>query len=358
MARNPDYDMTFDCNAYDAFGVYGGGWLRTSVAIEGEFQGIGVIAEAMDLGDVLIQGTQIFSAVWEGSSLDLGNVSIEAEIIISPPVTNWVRWGEIGEFDFAIDRKNVAGEMPLDWPGAIYHIMKLDSSVMVYGSGGVTQLVPHNNFYGMKTLSRVGVKGQWAVGGDENMHLFVDKKGCLIMLTDKYTPLGYEEFFLPMTSPVLSYDPSEKMAYICDGTVGYVYSVEEQSLGSGPANVTGIGFANGYSYLIASGDMEVPLFEITSDTWDFETRGNKTIHEIEVGGDTEGRLEALVEFSKGLKQEFIGTGWRSMGPNGLLSVPCFGKDFRFSLRCPDPMSVKIDYIRVKGVIHNFSPIDV
>ena len=89
MARNPDYDMTFDCNAYDAFGVYGGGWLRTSVAIEGELQGIGVIAEAMDLGDVLIQGTQIFSAVWEGSSLDLGNVSIEAEIIISPPVTNW-----------------------------------------------------------------------------------------------------------------------------------------------------------------------------------------------------------------------------------------------------------------------------
>jgi len=357
MARNPDYDITFDCNGYDRFGVYGRGILDFGVDISGDLLGIGVIAGEMDFG-VDISGNAIFSSVMSGSSLDFGPVALEGEAVFSPPVTNWVRWGEIGEFDFAIDRKNVAGEMPLDWPGTIYHIMKLGSSVMVYGSGGVTQLVPHENYFGMKTLNRVGVMGQWAVGGDENIHLFVDKKGCLCMLTDKYVPLGYEEFLFPLTSPVLSYDASEGLVYICDGTLGYVYSVEERSLGKGPANVTGIGFSNGYAYTIGSGVFEIPEFEITSDLLDFENRGNKTIHEIEVGGETEGRLDVQVEFSKGLKQSFVGTGWRSVGPNGLVSIPCFGKDFKISLRCPNPMSVKLDYIRVKGIIHNFSPIDV
>jgi len=155
MARNPDLDMTFDCLGYDRLGNYGIGIISLGLDISGERAGISITGKVIDFG-LDVSGVEHFSTVLPGSAIDFGDISISADVIFSPPVDSLIKWSKIGEFDFTIDRQNLAGEMPMDWRGVIWAILKLGSGVMVYGSGGVTQLLPKANVYAMKTLTRVG----------------------------------------------------------------------------------------------------------------------------------------------------------------------------------------------------------
>jgi len=357
MARNPDYDITFDCEDYDPSGVVGQGRLLTHVAIAGDWIGIGIVATSLDLGDILIQGSSIFSAVWGGTSLDLEDIFIEGELAISLPVNNWVRWSDIGSFSFLIDRKNVAGEMPLDWPGTIYDVRKLGSSVMVYGSGGITQLVTKDNIFGMKTLTRVGIKGAWAITGTEHFHFFVDSRSRLWKMGDQMELLGYDEFLSLMTTPVLNYDESMNLLYICDGTYGYVYSLGDKSFGTGPTTITGIGYVNGSRYVIGSAAPSIPTFEIVTDILDIGSRNWKTLHELEIGTNLSGNLEAMVDFSNTLQGVFTSVGWKPISPEGVAFIHCAGKEFKVRVRNTTGAAIEVDYLRIKGVIHNYSPID-
>ena len=272
-------------------------------------------------------------------------------------LTSWIKWSDIGSFSFDIDRKNLAGEMPLDWRGEIYSIRKLNKYVMVYGSGGISQLIPQDNVYGLNTISKIGVKGRFSVTGDDTIHVFVDSKGRLCKLEDGVVVLGYAEYLSSMTSHVLSYDNLNRLVYICDGTSGYVYSVDDQSLGDGPINITGIGYSNGQSHVVTSGTINIPNMEVVTDILDFGSRKDKTIHEVELGTNLSGSLEASVDFSLSTAGSFVSAGWFPVTPDGIAYVHCFGKEFRVRVRCSTSASLDLDYMKIHGVTHRYNPLD-
>lgn len=69
-----------------------------------------------------------------------------------------------------------------------------------------------------------------------SFHLFITKGWMLWKLSDKVGEAGYEEYLADLNSPIISYDPLMHLAYICDGTDGYVFNCETYSMGAGPAN--------------------------------------------------------------------------------------------------------------------------
>ena len=101
----------------------------------------------------------------------------------------------------------------------------------------------------------------------------------------------------------------------------------------------------------------MPGFEITTDILDFGTRNRKTIKEIEVGTNLAGDLEVTIYYSIGINSSFNSTGWKIIASEGRLQFPCFGEDFKIGLRCQSAIPFKIDYIKIKAVIHEYSPLE-
>lgn len=354
MARNPDYDMIFNCAGIGPDGNYGQGYINFNFDIEGEWVGIGIIAGPIEFS-FDIEGTLNIGNVFYGL-IDFGQTIIpSADFYILPTQRNWVRWSDIGNIDFTIDRKNLAGEAPMPWAGTVYKILKLDKNVIVYGSGGVTQLAPVETVWGMKNILKVGIKSRHAVVGTEHAHLFIDTSGKLWFLSDKLERLGYEEFLSGMTNLIMSYDVINELIYICDGIKGYAYSVLNKSMGTCPVNITGVGYINGESYVISSGPLVYPAFEICSDILDVGNRNNKTIHSIEVGTDTPGVMQSRIDYSINHRSNLIQTEWAPITHEGISFNRCFGKEFKIRIKATQ--AVELDYIKVKGVIHDFSPID-
>ena len=191
------------------------------------------------------------------------------------------------------------------------------------------------------------------------MHFFIDKKGRLCKVDEQLTVLGYEEFLAGMLpSLVMSYDELNQLVYICDGVSGYVYSVRSLSLGTGPANVTGVGVQDGSLYVAASSAVSIDPFEMCTDIYDMGNRKNKTIHSIEIGIDLTQALYGAIDYRSDKSAAFASTPWVRVNPNGVTHLPCFGVEFRFRFKVLVYEQFDIDYIRVNGVLHNASYLDV
>jgi hypothetical protein len=290
-------------------------------------------------------------------------------MITTPAKSNWVKWGNIGSIDFTIWKDNIAGERPLDWKGWVYEIKKLGNKVVVYGQNGVSLLVPTGNTYGLHPVHDLGLKGKQAVSGSNSVHFFVDSNGVLFSLGENTMKaslfeasiypdrLDYSEYLSDMSNPVLSWDKSHKLLYICDGMLGYVYSPSNKSLGSGPINVTGVGEQSGTLYVGASSTIVTPAFEMCTDIYDMGSRKNKTISSFEIGTDASGDLWAAIDYRLDKAEAFKTTQWVRVNPNGIVNLPCFGVEFRFRLKQLVATYIEIDYIKVNGVIHNYSYLD-
>ena len=296
----------------------------------------------------------------------LGSVGGYIKIAISPTFSyitieamraNWVKWSKIGFLDFTIDQSNVAGERSVDWKGWVYAIKKLGNRVIVYGQNGVSIFKASDVYYGMETIYRIGLAGKGAVAGDDSVHFFVDTYGRLFRLDDKLVKLDYSEFLSLMNEPVLSYDKVNDLLYICDGIVGYVYGVKTGSLGQGPVNITGIDSQSGDTYVVSPSAIVTPKFEICTDIYDFGSRKLKTIDIIEVGSNLTDDLHASVDYRVSYRDNFTQIGWFLVNPDGKAFPKCYGVEFRFRLKSFIREYFELDYLRIKGNIHGFSPLD-
>ena len=303
--------------------------------------------------------------VWRSDNSATGDVAtITIEMATAIMLTelnkkNWVKWSNIGSIDFTIWKDNIAGERPLDWRGWIYAVKKLGNKIVAYGQNGVSLLAPVNNFWGLTTVSRIGLKAPGAVCGDAFTHFYIDKAGRLCKLGEQIEILGYEEFLDSMApSIVMSYDELNQLIYICDGEIGYVYSVRDKSFGRGPSNVTSVGTLNGDLYIGAASTITIDPLEICTDIYDMGNRRNKTIASIEVGTDVAQTMYGAIDYRLDKAVAFATTPWVRVNPNGITNLPCFGVEFRFRLKTLVYEQFEIDYIRVSGVQHLSSYIDV
>ena len=300
------------------------------------------------------QGEYIEGTLITADPIELTVVPNFAYYVIGKVICNWVSWSKVGRPDFTLDESNVAGKMPMRWTGCVYKIIRLNDSVVVYGSGGISIMIRKENVWGMETIRDIGIVSKDAAIGNKSEHYFVDSSNKLFKLNNEgLTLLDYSEYLEDLTDLVLSLDEDTGLLYLCDGTYGFVYDTKNNSFGQGPPQVTGIGNKSGTKYSIGPEDIEVPKLNIKTDIYDLGSRNNKTIKELQIGTDLGNKLEAMVEYRLRNDEEFRTTPWVKVSPNGMAHVPCFGLEFRFNLRAKIYEDIAIDYIKVMGTIHNY-----
>jgi len=331
--------------------------IEVELEITGEQLNQWIEAGTIDIEIEISYESYVIGLVISDCTIELEVVLVTYGFVLDTSRTGWVKWSKVGYLDFTLDESNVAGERPLDWKGYIYHIKKLGNKIVIYGQNGVTFFIPQGTAYGMETIYRLGVKNKGAMVGKDNVHFFIDQIGQLWKLDDKLTKLDYSEYLAPMTDIVMSYDLEKDLIYICDGTTGYVYSVGTRSFGRGPSNITGIGNQSGNIYAVSEGEIVTPKFEICTDVYDFGTRKAKTVYSIEVGSDLTENLHASVDYRTSYKDSFRQIDWFLVNPDGHAFPKCYGVEFRFRLRSFMYEYFEIDYLKIGGMIHDFSYLD-
>lgn len=331
--------------------------IEVELEITGEPLNQWIEAGSIDVELEIVHDDFVIGLVFDDCTLEV-EITIESYgMVIGTSRTNWVKWSKIGVLDFTIDESNIAGERPLDWRGYVYCVKKLADKIIAYGQNGVTVLKAVGINYGMETIYRIGVMGKGAVTGTEFEHYFIDTLGQMWKLGDKLVKLDYSEYLSHMSNPIMSLDINKNLIYICDGVRGYVYSTKDQSFGEGPVNISGVGSRTSNMYVAAPGPIVTPKFEICTDIYDFGTRKDKTVYSIEVGTDLTENLHASVDYKTSYKHEFVQIGWFLVNPDGFAFPKCFGVEFRFRLRSFLYEYFEIDYLKIGGMIHDFSYLD-
>lgn len=351
--RNTALDTTYDCLLLGNDGLPKG-IIPLAVAIEGTWHNKHIVAELFELA-ITNPGSIVLGKLFSSSGIIPITLSIvQADITLDSSKSNWIKWSNIGSLDFTIWKDNIAGERPLDWKGYTYSIKKLGSKVVVYGGGGVSFLMPSNNVFGLQTIDKVGLKGKHSVCGTDSEHYFIDRVGRLYSLTDSLSLLDYREYLSLLTSStVMSFDKINRIIYICDGIRGFVYSIDNKSLGEGPINVTGIDSQNGVFYVLASSTISNPMFEICTDIYDLGSRKSKTINSVELGTDTTNDLFVSIDYRHDKSQPFKTLPWHKVSPNGVTTLPCYGVEFRIRIKKTTYNYFELDYIRINGIVHNY-----
>lgn len=346
--RDPALDQTFDCKYTDVHGNKNAGIPVISISLAGIWLNRTIFADPVIV--TISQEGDWVAGILVAADPIIVTISLkDADVITELFKTNWVKWSDIGSLDFTIDRTNVAGERPLDWRGWVYSICKLGSKVVVYGENGVSILNPSGTYYGLQTVYRVGLKGKGAVSGDDSVHFFVDNLGQLWRFSEGLEKLDYSEYLSGMLDNlVLSWDAANKLLYICDGSQGYVYSQDSQSLGAGPVNVSGINSQSGSLYVVSPATIATPTFEICTDIYDLGTRKGKNIHSLEIGTDLTEALEAAIEYRIDKADDFAVTDWHVVDSRGFVYLPVHGREFRFKVKSDVYSYFEVDYITITG----------
>ncbi len=268
---------------------------------------------------------------------------------------NWAQWSDIGEMNFTIGKGHEAGRKVMEWSGWVWGIRKLGNRAIAYGENGVTALFPDPNDpkdYGSDEIYRVGLKGKHAVCGDDNAHFFIDNKGQMFGLAEGLTLLDYSEYLSPMAANlVMSYDIESGLIYICDGSLGYVYSTRTGSLGEGPVNITGIYSQGGTLYVVAPADITIDPFEICTGIYDEGTRNSKSIHSLEIATDLTATLSAAIDHRLDKSAAFETTKWQTVDARGMVPIPVYCQEYRIRIKSSVYEYFEIDRIVVNRTIN-------
>jgi len=360
--RNPDLDIEFFCDEPDNAGNEDAGIPVLTVTLTGtwlnkSFAGVSddaIIPITLTPLGTYAEGVLVTTDTAINISITIPDEDAltGADFIIQGLKSNWVKWSNIGEMNFTVDKSNVAGERPMDWKGWVRCIKKLGSRAVTYGKNGVTVLTPSGVNWGMKTVHKIGTKGKNAVAGNESIHFFIDNKSQLFSLGESLEKLDYSEYLTVLgSSVVMHYDAESDLVYICDGTYGFVYSPKDESLGKGPVNIAGLGSQDGTLYVTAPAAITTPAFEVCTDIYDLGSRNCKTIQSVEFGTDTDETLYGSIDYRKNTSDSFSQSSWKIVHGNGVLWQTVFGREFRFRLKILTYDYLELDYIKVKGVMH-------
>lgn len=365
---NPDLDTFFDCLDNDSAGNPAVGITSITLSAQGEYVDITVqfaiasitlSATGSGVTGIMISDTDsvaeiVLSAISDGAYL----VSSEE---------NFIQWSKIGNLDFTIDNSNIAGKRPMPWAGMVYQIIRVPSGAIVYGANGITMVtpaqsagsqgdesIPDAHTYSPQSVYETGIKGKHCVIETTSGQFCIDLNGFLCKITaEGLNVIDFSEYFSSLTSDtIMSFDKVDNLIYICDGVLGFIYNIKDNSLCSGPANITGIGYKNNNSYFMASDNITIPAFEITSDIFDFETTRSKTIHSVEIGTNVSNILSIAFDYRNSKADSFSTTPWAVVNPKGQAYLPCYGKEFRFKLRINTYELFDIDWIKIHGDIND------
>ena len=328
-------DYIYDCALFDSSGINQQGVIVIEFWIGAEDTG-GIVEADPIIIEIDLLGNFVISEIVSASvitiEIEFGDGASSGFIPETVGMAT-VMWSSIGALDFTVWKDNIAGERPLDWAGTVYDIRKLNGKVVVYGSGGVSFLIPMANAFSLDTFYKVGLKGKGAVTGDDKKHFFIDNLGQLWKIGENFNKLDYSEFLSSLASTlVMHYDALNDLVYICDSTQGFIFNPMINSLGKCEPGVTGIGLRGSTRYIVSTAVLTLPLFNICTDTYDMGNRKLKTIHSIEVGTDTTKDLYASVDYRQDYRTEFKQLDWFPVTQDGIAYLNCVGTESQYSQR--------------------------
>lgn len=351
--RDPSLDQTFFCTFHNQ-GILKADAMLLGVFLNTTIYGAVMVAEGGLYGTyvagILIPSSQTILAA--NPELLYGGVGSSSSGVGEHAGSNWLRWSKIGALDFTQGRSNVAGQMPLPFKGTIYAILRRGGTIIVYAKNGVATLSPSGVAFGYTVLSNTGLKNKLAVIDTGDAHYYIDSKGRLYAVKDGPPALlDYREWLAGLGAVAMAFNPETRLLYIGDGTTGYCYNVDTESFGKGPATVTGAGIQDGTLYVVASGTMTIPNFEIQTDVTDFGTRKAKSIQSLEVGLDSTLTIQAAIDYRHNKQSAFLTTNWYTVDSRGQVFIACLGYEFRFKMKATAAGFFHVDSLRVNGVVH-------
>lgn len=262
-----------------------------------------------------------------------------------------VGWSKIGQFDFTIDKSNLAGHRSMGLGGVVLRVLQLGKMVIAYNSNGVQAYYPTSEpvvGFGMQQLALPGCAGRSAVGGNQHEHVMIDTTGQLWYIRNQSEPelLGYQEFFRPMLGKdiVVTYNDLWKAFDITDGEAAYRLTRHGlcrvwQAVTSQFMAIDGV--IGTYHAIDGLG------FELVSDVLDFGFRGHKTITGIEVGGSFSAPVFVAVDWRSHNEKYFRSTPWVRLSPAGTARPRVTADEFRIKIQSASKDLVELDYINIK-----------
>ncbi|MBT7187980.1 hypothetical protein HN911_11700 [Candidatus Bathyarchaeota archaeon] len=293
----------------------------------------------------------------------------KSELAIDPTLDirdNFVWWTSIGGgdllslFDPPVEyiemfRRNEMGFMPMPSQGSVLAVKSLGKNVAVYSLDGVYLLFPVSEpfpTFGLQKVLDHGIPQRGAVGGDEDVHCFVDQRGDAWRWPVDSGPqkLGYKEYLSDMVDQemVISYDPQENWFYISgeDGSSNILsFVLTSTGLGTTKQQLTGVVSAEGQSYsvydLSAATTTEIVVQEV-----DFHFRDLKTLTTVEVGGvfGASDLIYVGVDYRYENDDGWTTGAWVLCNREGFGRVQITALEFRVKVKINDVAGFKIDYI--------------
>lgn len=239
-----------------------------------------------------------------------------------------VAWSDIGNMDFSITRQNIAGNVYMRWQGQVWHGQKLGGNVIMYGDGGITAMIPSEQYFGFIDIQIPGILCKTAIAGSDNTHYFINTKHELCKITNlKIERIGFSWYLkelgdLVSLSYIEAYDtlfiasPSKTFKYQ-DGklteshsNIVQVIDIDEKLIGITDSNV----------------DSAIPSFQ----TLPISYPGDVTISSIHVGGDCKSSVEVYRKLNKQSPWVLVKT--VTTNSLGHASIVITGKDFKFTIK--------------------------
>lgn len=271
------------------------------------------------------------------------------------------QWDGESPWDTIVGR-NEFGMCPLPWQGTILCQKRLGETVICYGDGGVTALVPFNSTVaGMAPLDihglgmGVGIASRCAVGGSNDEHVFVDNAGELWRVgTDLVANrIGYGHIFADLLNSqiLVNFDVHRREYYISgyNGASYECYLYNSNGLGRVPFIPTSVQFMEGGLVGILQGSAAAGVEIITNR---FGGSDPKSIDEVETvtlttrDTDTTGwtvyvqyRFTKAASWSTSAAVVVDARGQARMNTSGL--------EFRIRLTHPDRTKADLDGLSVE-----------
>jgi len=363
---DPSLDTVFDCSQEDSAGNPDAGVLKVTTEILGIRNDITIQTEPLEIYTE-IYGNGIPGLLVGGTILSTLTEICYSKVYVTAGEQNFIQWSKIGTLDFTIDNSNIAGKRPMPWAGMVHRIIKTPTGAIVYGANGITAITPMQNersrydenipeahTYSPQTIYETGIKGKHGVVETNQGHYCVDVNGYLCRVTSEgIQVLDFSEYLSTLSNNiVMSFDSMNSLIYICDGAIGFVYNIKDNSLGQGPISITGVGYKNGKNYILSPNNIIIPTFDITFDILDFETTRSKTIHSVEIGASVNNILSLAFDYRNSKADIFSTTPWVLVNPKGQAYLPCYGKEFRLKMKMNTYELFNISWIKIHGDIND------
>lgn len=253
-------------------------------------------------------------------------------------------WSNIGTSDFTCGPGNEAGFRRVHWNKLVYRVKKLAETVMVYGDNGIGMLFPHEQTFGYRAISNLGLYSKWALTGTESIHFWVSSDGDLWKLVADGKPekLGYKEFLstLYRTRTTCNFDLRKGHVYISDNTKTFVYNGRGLfQVGILPSTVFSldqylVGCFSEFDdddYDFQSDDMVVAV-----DSLQPEIRAMKTITEVLVDNFAQEKyLYVGAKYKYTNYEDYTATSWERAQYDGRFRLQLTAPDIQVRLRIRD-----------------------